>query len=100
MQPLTIGVLGVGFAAGVLYYLYESPWEWEHERRRNIETSPDWDEAWERLQQAYAYFLRGDYDHTRLRLLEAMHHSDKLPIAQQTVLMDKIVELSERVGWA
>lgn len=98
MHPLTIGALGVGFAVAGLYFLENPPWDWEHERHRNAEMGPDWDEAWERLQQAHAYHLRGDLGHARLRLLEAMHHAERLPIGQQVVIMEKIVELSEIVG--
>lgn len=98
MHPLIIGALGIGFAAAALYFLENPPWEWESERRRNVEMGPDWDEAWERLQQAHAYHLRGDLGHARLRLLEAMHHADRLPRAQQAVIMDKIVDLVGIVG--
>jgi hypothetical protein len=98
MHPLTIGVLGAGFAAAGLYFLENPPWEWESERRRNVEMSPDWDEAWERLQQAHAYHLRGGDGHARLRLLEAMHHAERLPEAQRAVVIEKIVELADTVG--
>jgi len=95
VRPLTIGMLGLGFAAGILYFLHHSPWE--PERQRNMDMSPDWDEAWERLQQAHAYYLAGDLGHTRLRLMEAMHHADQLPDEQRRDVMVPISALEAQV---
>ena len=103
MRPWVIGALAVGGALGLLYYTYNPPWEWEGEReqrlrRPNRATSPDWDEAWERLAQAHDYNLHKDLGHVRLRLMEAMHHADKLPPAEREVLLEGIMELAEEVG--
>lgn len=62
-------------------------------RQKNLETSPDWDEAWLRVQQARAYLLEGDMFHVNLRLKEAMHHADQLPQNQRAVLHEEIMEI-------
>ena len=96
--PLIVaGAAGALVVGALVFKATMKPKKNPGRRRNEEEFGKNWDEAWQRIHEAWSYHLRDKSEaHVRLRIQEALLHANQLPPRQREVVMEKIEELERK----